>query len=159
MGLLIAYLLPLLAAAFQMNKAGSLTGPDLLNTVRSWAIGFPGMYTHEGWKLFGLKTVPGIIVLAGLALGPIIGAFLVRRLSRKGVFASALAFSLGYLILGVVIQLAVRKFAIAGLASFYPPIAASLGSLGNMIVGLAYFLGVAFGLSFLGALCGGSRKK
>ncbi len=159
MGLLISYLLPILAAAFQMNKAGSLTGSSLLDTVRSWAIGFPGMYTHEGWKLFGLKTVPGIIVLAGLALGPIIGGFLLRRLGRKGGFASALAFALGYVILGGLIQLAVLKFAVSGISSYYPPIAASLGSTGNMAVVAGYFFGVSFVLSWLGALLGGGRKK
>ncbi len=159
MGLLISYVIPMLAAAFQMNKAGSLTGSDLLNTLRSWAVGFPGMYTHEGWKLFGIKTVPGILVLVGLALGPIIGGFLVRRLSRRGAFGSALAFSFGYLVLGFLIQAGVLKFAMAGISSYYPGIAASLGGWGNMGVVLAYFFGVAFILSFMGALLGGGRKN
>ncbi|MDD8026664.1 MAG: FHA domain-containing protein [Acidobacteriota bacterium] len=152
MGLLIAYVLPLLAAAFQMNKAGSLTGADLLNTLRSWVVGFPGMYTHEGWKIFGLRTVPGIIVLVGLALGPIVGGFLVRRIGRCGAFAAALGFSLGYVVVSFVAQAAVLKFAFAGISTYYPGIVSTLGAWGNMAVVLVYFAGIAFILSFFGAL-------
>jgi hypothetical protein len=158
MGLLIAYILPLLSAAFQMNKMASLTGKGLLEFVQNWARIFPGLYTHEGVKLFASGNWTGIVVILGLALGPIVGGFLAARIGKRGTGATALSFTIFYAIIAVVIQLAVLKFDFSQLAMGYPQIVPSLGAWGNAGLGLAYFFGVVLILSFIGAALGRAKQ-
>ncbi len=158
MGLLIAYILPLLSAAFQMKKAGALTVSSLLEFVQNWARIFPGLYTHEGIKLFTTGNWTGIVVIVGLALGPIVGGFLVARIGKKGPGATALVFTIFYAIVAVVLQLVLLKFDVSQLTQGFPPLVPSLGAWGNVALGLGYFFGVVFILSFIGALMGRNRK-
>jgi hypothetical protein len=151
-GLLIAFGLPLFSAVVQMSKAGGLTVSSVLRFLQNWALGFPGMYTHEGWKIVGLRTVAGVIVLLGLALGPFAGGRIARRGSRRGPAATALAFAIAYGAAGLVIQVAVLKLAFSEMALYYPGIVPSLGRWGNMGVVLAYFAAVVFVLGFGGTL-------
>jgi hypothetical protein len=151
-GLLIAFGLPLLSAAFQMSKAGGLTVSGVLRFLQNWALGFPGAYTHEAWKAFGLRTVAGGIVLLGLALGPLVGGLIARRGGRRGPVATAVAFAIAYGVAGLVIQVAVLKLAFSEMASYYPEIVPSLDRWWNMGVVLAYFAAVVFVLSFVGTL-------
>jgi hypothetical protein len=158
MGLLIAYILPILSTAFQMNQLGSLTVSNIVQFVQNWARIFPGLYTHEGVKLFNVHMVTGIIVLVGLILGPLVGGYLARRLGRRGPIGTALAFTLGYAVIVVVIQAAVLKFALAQMTTAYPLIVSSLGGWGNLGVVLAYFAGVVFVISFIGGLFAKGRS-
>jgi hypothetical protein len=157
MGLLFAYVLPLLAAAFQMKKAGGLSVSALIEFAKNWARIFPGLYTHEGIKLFTSGTWTGILVIVGLALGPIVGGFLAARLGRRSAPVAALDFTIFYVIAAVIIQIARMKFEVSQMTLWYPQLLASLGNWGSVAATLAYFAGVVFILALLGALLGRKR--
>ncbi|MCX6560669.1 MAG: FHA domain-containing protein [Candidatus Aminicenantes bacterium] len=159
MGLLIAYIVPLLAAAFQLNKLGNLTVTGVGQFLKSWAGTFPGMHTHVGLASFDLSNMTSLIALIGLALGPFVGGFLARRLGRRGQIGTALAFAISYAVVALIIQIAVFKAAFSDLPLSYPGIVRSLGPWGNFVVVLAYFVGVVFVISLIGGLFGRSRKS
>jgi hypothetical protein len=159
MGLLIAYVLPLLSAAFQMKKAGALTITNLLEFIDNWASVFPGLHSHVGVKGFTTGNWTGIVVIVGLALGPIVGGFLVARIGKKGPGAVALSFTFFYFVVAAILQLALLKFDFSQLPEGYPGIVSSLGAWGNVALGLGYFFGVVFILSFIGALLGRTKQR
>jgi pSer/pThr/pTyr-binding forkhead associated (FHA) protein len=157
-GLLVAFGLPFLSALYRMNQVGALSAESAFNFLKNWAVGVPGMYTHEGWKALDLKSLPSLIVLIGLALGPFLGGLIAQIRGRRLRPSTALAFSVCFVAVALALQLVVIKLAFGSWPSFFPPIAASLGAWGNFALCLVYFLVVVLVLSYLGTLLARPKK-
>ena len=155
---LLVYLVYLVVVLIQ-SRTADMPGLNIGNVLKSWAGIFPGMYTHAGWQMTGLKSFTGILILVSLILAPIIGGFVAQAVGKKSRGKTALYFSLLYAAVAVVIQLIVMQFKFEVWPTAFPALAVSLGKWGNAALCLVYFWGVVFVLGFLGALLVRSKAE
>jgi hypothetical protein len=148
-GLIFAYLVYLIVFLVQSRAAAGMS-PDIVDVLKGWAVTFPGMHTHAGWSMTGIRTIAGAAILISLFAAPVLGGLVAQAVGKRARAKTAWAFSLAYVLVAVVAQLAAIKFAVDRWPSAFPPLLASLGAWGNLAVCLAYFLGVVFVLSFVG---------
>ena len=149
---LLVYLVYLVVVLVQSQTTAGMSAANVGDILKSFAGIFPGMHTHAGWKMTGLRNVSGIVILIALIVAPIAGGLVAQAVGKRSRAKTALSFSLLYLVLAVVLQFVVMQFKVNLWPTAFPPLLTSIGVWGNAALGLAYFWGVVFVLSFLGAL-------
>jgi hypothetical protein len=149
-GLVFAYLVYLVVIPVQRGTGGEPV-KNATEVLKSWAGTFPGMHTHVAWKTAGIRTVTGAAVLIALLLAPVLGGLVAQAIGKRSRARTAFSFSLLYVLAAVAVQLISIGFKVKLWLAAFPALATSYGAWGNLAVSLAYFFGVVFVLSLIGA--------
>ena len=166
LGLIVAYLLSYggtflaLLVSAATSGAMSMFFENIVNVLKTVLGTVPTMHTHVTWMNTAWD-VGAVITIIALPLALLLGGLLTQTIARSNRFATALVFSIFYVLIAVVAQFAVLEFNFDVLKMMN--MAGGGNALGitdpliNLIAVYGYFFGVTFVISFIGTLMGRRR--
>jgi len=161
-GVLIAYLLGF-GVTFLNGYLQTRHLPQPVATVgqlaENLAAVYPQLHLHTTWAK-GIKwsRLADVLPLAAIFIGLLLGGLLTQSLSRGRRLCAVFSFSVLYVAIALVLQLAALRFNFASWPRLFPSLAPSLSPWINLGATIAYFFGVVFVISGIGALLGKKRS-
>ena len=164
LGLIVAFLFSYGGYFLALLVSAATTGAfadfmaNIVSAIKMPLAALPFMHTHVPWMNVGSWDVGAIITLVALPLALLLGGLLTQTIARKNRFATALIFSIFYVVIALVAQFAVYEFnfEMLKMANMVGG-GSALGindPLINLLVVYGYFFGVTFVISFIGTLMG-----
>ncbi|MCK4943725.1 MAG: FHA domain-containing protein [Candidatus Aminicenantes bacterium] len=155
LGLLIAYILSwggLLLSVLMQNR---LSSASITGLFRGQMMVFPLLHLHTHWLNIAHWTPPVAVSLICLVMGLFIGGIIARDIGRYKRSNTALIFSVVYILIAAVVQLAALQFDFTAWQNLARGAGLGMGNpLLNLILVMAYFWVVSFIISFMGTLLG-----
>jgi pSer/pThr/pTyr-binding forkhead associated (FHA) protein len=154
-GLLVSFLVGLVGNAVMLyfsTQQGGLSAQNFGKLLRDIALRYPSPHIPHVWFRQNWSDWRTIVSLGLIALAVIVGGILVQAIGRRARAASALIFSLFYIILAVFIQLIILKFNFQILPRAYPDLGLKLTAWPNFALAAVLFFVVVLAFSFIGTL-------
>ena len=159
-GLIIAFLfsyggmfVAALVAAAQYGTISSVFS-NVIDVFRTILAGVPFLHNHVPWMSVQWG-VSDIITIIMLPLALLFGGLIMQSIARKNRFGTALLFSIFYVAIALVAQIAVLGFNFDLWLSIAPQVLPfGMDRILNLLTCCSYFFGVTFVISFIGSLIG-----
>ncbi len=142
-----------LIAAAQYG-AISMVFSNIIDVFRTILAGMPFLHIHVPWMSvqWGISEIVTVIMLP---LAILLGGLIMQSIARKNRFGTALVFSIFYVAIALVAQLAVLGFNFDLWFAFAPQVLPyGMDRIFNFLTCCGYFFGVTLVISFIGTLIG-----
>jgi hypothetical protein len=155
LGLLIAYILSWGGLLLSMLMQNRISSASITGLFQGQLMVFPFLHLHTHWLNITRWTPPVAVSLICLGMGLFIGGIIARDIGRYKRSNTALIFSMVYVLIAAVAQLAALQFDFTAWQNLTRGAGLDMGNpLLNLILVMAYFWVVSFIISFMGTLLG-----
>lgn len=155
LGLLIAYILSWGGLLLSMLMQNRISSASITGLFQGQLMVFPFLHLHTHWLNITRWTPPVAVSLICLGMGLFIGGIIARDIGRYKRSTTALIFSMVYVLIAAVAQLAALQFDFTAWQNLTRGAGLDMGNpLLNLILVMAYFWVVSFIISFMGTLLG-----
>ncbi len=154
-GLLVSFLIGLVGNAVVVLLTTQQVGFSAQNfgaLLKSIAFSYPVAHIPQIWLKQNWSDWHTIVSIGLIALAVLVGGILVQAIGKRARAASALVFSLFYVIVAVLLQFIILKFSIQSLPVVYPSLGQRLTAWPNFALAAGLFFAVVLILSFIGTL-------
>ena len=155
LGLLISYILSWGGLLLSVLMQSRLSSASITGLFQGQLMVFPLLHLHTYWLNITQWTPPVAVSLICLVMGLFIGGIIARDIGRYKRSTTALIFSVIYVLIAAVAQLASLQFDFTAWQNLARGAGPGMGNpILNLILVMAYFWVVSFIISFMGTLLG-----